>query len=654
MSHLKRTLAAALALAVAALPICPTLAAAADGKEEVIYANLSAGGNLKKAYVVNSFGPGNVTDYGNYSSVRMLNTDDAIKQQGDAVHFSSDAQRVYYEGTMAAPKLPWLVDISYTLDGKAVTPHQLAGKSGALEIHFKITENPACSGSFYDDYALQASVTLDTDLAQHIDAPDATIANVGSDKQLTYTVLPGKGLDTTISADVEDFTMDAIAINGVRLNLDVDVDTSEMKEQVVELINATVALDNGAVALADGARTLESGSQDMTTGTAKLSSGIASLDSGVTTLQQGLTTMQQGLNALDAQSNTLNSGSAAFATALAQVQTAVDSASGTVDEVAALVNSATAIKSAIDELLSGAGTLQNALGSEHFKAKLAQHGVNIDAVMTQNSQASATMTRDLAQLQALADTLAATPGMEEEAAVLQQMVSDMSGMSILLESNNTVMTSTTAYLDGAADQVGPLVSGLGNLQNAFAQFHAAIGQLAESLSSMGTKMDALSEALGKLNSNYATLDNGIHAYTSGVSQLASGYGAVMQGVASLSSASKELLAGSGTLDDGSADLYDGVTTLADGAQTLVQGTGTLRSETDGIDARIDEEIESMTAGLSASDTPVVSFASSKNSDVESVQFVLQTAAIATGDDKKPVEEKKEDTSLWQKFLNLFK
>lgn len=55
-------------------------------------------------------------------------------------------------------------------------------------------------------------------------AEEATIANVGKNEQLTYTILPGKGADLSIQADVEDFEMDAIAIKGIQLNLGLDFD----------------------------------------------------------------------------------------------------------------------------------------------------------------------------------------------------------------------------------------------------------------------------------------------------------------------------------------------------------------------------------------------------------------------------------------------
>ena len=152
--------------------------------------------------------------------------------------------------------LPWNISIRYYLDGKEYAPQDVAGKSGALEIRFSVTKNESCGGSFYDDYALQASFTLDTERCQNIVSNGATVANVGSDKQLTYTILPGKGIDTVITADVTDFEMDAAAINGVRLNLDVDVDDTDLMDKVDELVSAIGVLDDGAWELHDGTEEL--------------------------------------------------------------------------------------------------------------------------------------------------------------------------------------------------------------------------------------------------------------------------------------------------------------------------------------------------------------------------------------------------------------
>lgn len=92
-------------------------------------------------------------------------------------------------------------------------------------------------------------MTLSTENCENISAEGATVANVGADKQISYTVLPGKGLDAEVTAEVRDFEMDAIAINGIKLDLDIEVDDKELMEKVTEIMNAARDLDDGAASL---------------------------------------------------------------------------------------------------------------------------------------------------------------------------------------------------------------------------------------------------------------------------------------------------------------------------------------------------------------------------------------------------------------------
>ena len=90
----------------------------ASEKEEVIYVMADNAGQVNDMEAVNIFSGGEITDYGNYSAVKMLNTTDKIKHNGDRISFSSDADRVYYQGTMKNANLPWNISIRYFLDGK--------------------------------------------------------------------------------------------------------------------------------------------------------------------------------------------------------------------------------------------------------------------------------------------------------------------------------------------------------------------------------------------------------------------------------------------------------------------------------------------------------------------------------------------------------
>lgn len=80
--------------------------AASAGKEEVVYVMTDSSGKVNNINIVNIFGKGAVTDYGNYSSVKMLNTTDKISLNGDKVNFSTDEDRVYYQGTVNNLEIP--------------------------------------------------------------------------------------------------------------------------------------------------------------------------------------------------------------------------------------------------------------------------------------------------------------------------------------------------------------------------------------------------------------------------------------------------------------------------------------------------------------------------------------------------------------------
>ena len=198
-------------LAGAALP-----ALAASAKEEVIYANLDASGAVTGVYAVNSFAVqagDTVTDHGRYTAVRNMTTTDPLEHSGDTITATmAQDGKLYYEGTMdTATALPWLVKLTYTLDGAEIAPGELGGKSGALTIRLQVSRNPDCTGDFFDQYALQVTMTLDTDRAQNIVADGATMANVGSNKQLSYILLPGSDSDVTVTADVTDGAHTAFA-----------------------------------------------------------------------------------------------------------------------------------------------------------------------------------------------------------------------------------------------------------------------------------------------------------------------------------------------------------------------------------------------------------------------------------------------------------
>lgn len=264
-----------LMLAVAVFTPAVSQAATAGAKEEVVYGNLNHDGSVAEIYAVNIFETENITDYGEYTEVRNLTTSDKIKVDGDKITVKASETPFYYEGIMEEAQLPWNIDIDYALDGAAYDAPDLAGKSGKLRIDISVAQNGAADSFFYKNYALQITMALDSNFCRNIQAEGATIANVGSDKQLTYTVLPGQGTDISVIADVVDFSMTEISINGIKLEMDVDVDTSQLESEAAKLEDGTAQLDEGAGQLQSGSAALAEGTQQLSDGIAELRANVS-------------------------------------------------------------------------------------------------------------------------------------------------------------------------------------------------------------------------------------------------------------------------------------------------------------------------------------------------------------------------------------------
>ncbi|MCD7922521.1 MAG: hypothetical protein LUG27_08870 [Clostridiales bacterium] len=618
-------------------------------KEENVYVTLASDGSVKGIYVVNSFSGGTITDYGEYDSVKILNTTDPISQDGDTITFSSSADKIYYQGELSDAEIPWDISIRYYMDGSEYPADEIAGKSGELEIRFTVSENTSCSGSFYEDYALQVSFSLDTELCSNITAADATAANVGSEKQLSYIILPGTGIETTICADVTDFEMDAVSISGIRMNLDIDIDDEELMDQITELTDAIEQIDDGTGELEDGAGELQSGGRAVSSGAQALSLGSDSLDSGVQALNSGIAEIQAGIDALNGQSDTLTGGSAQMLSALEQLQAALGGVSASASEVQAIVDASSSVQEAIDDLAEGAAELKANISYETYKAVMAQNGLDIDSLLSGNAEAIEAINSALAQVEqysAALSTLGISSG------TVDQYVSLANQILILLNGNTAAVQGMESYLENAGEGVTALAAGAQSLQENYAQFDAAIDSLADTLTGLLCQMAELKEAVNTLVEEYAKLDDGLEAYAEGVAQVAAGYSRISGGASELAGGSSELAEGGDSLYSGTLDLLDGLTQLYAATGDLSDGTGELREETSGMDSELEEKIDEILDSLSGGDGEPVSFVSDKNTNVASVQFAMQTESIEV-EEVEMEEETEAELTMWQKLLRLF-
>lgn len=98
-------------------------------KQEVIYAMTDASGSVRDIEVVNIFNGGEITDYGDYSAVKILNTTDEINQDEDKISISSSADKIYYQGTMKDCAFRGTFPYAIFLTGKSIPLLKSPGKA---------------------------------------------------------------------------------------------------------------------------------------------------------------------------------------------------------------------------------------------------------------------------------------------------------------------------------------------------------------------------------------------------------------------------------------------------------------------------------------------------------------------------------------------
>ena len=670
MKHLKKTVAALLSMAVILSPALSVYAGSnTSEKEEVIYVNTDGSGSVTEINAVNIFGSGDITDYGNYSAVKMLNTDDKITLSGSKVTFTSGSDRVYYQGTMKKTEIPWNITLRYVLDGKEISAEELAGKNGSLKIYFDIKKNSRCKGDFADSYALQASFTLDTEKCENITADKATSANVGSDRQLTYTVLPGRNLSAVITADVSDFEMPAVTINGIKMNLDIDTDDIEISERIDEIIDAVNALD-------DGAGELNSGLQKLCSATDSLKTGAATLDSKTGQLADGARNLADGLLEITSKNKELTDGAYAtftgLCTASEQILNAQLEANG-IDTVTLTPDNYSDVLTGLLNKMGTEAVYQKAYAKAYaeiekkvskneaavYSAYISSNADNIYAAyITANSDAL----YHEAAYQALLSELQ-KKGMDKKSA--QDYLSGDEGQ-LLIAGSVTEMSdeqkskiADTAVQNLTAEQKQQILKNAessltaeqrAETKDAYIRQLMADETITSQISEAVSKSDEFSGQIAQLKGSLDscnTFCEGVNDYTAAVSEAA-------KGASSLESGLSALHTNTGRLKESVSLLSGSAKKLADGSAELKNGTAEFAEEAGEFSDDADKEISEMLDSINGRDSSAVSFTSDKNTNVRSLQFVIKTAAIEKAETESNTVEAGSSSSLWEKFLDLFR
>lgn len=359
-------------------------------KDESVYLISDANGNVNKTIVVdhlkNKDKKDTLEDASNLSDIENVKGKEKFTQSGDKLTWQAGGKDIYYQGT-ATEEPPVTQKVTYYLDGKEISPEDLAGKSGKVKIRFDYTNTTSYTETVNGEkqtvsvpFAAVTGLVLG-DGFENIEVTNGKAEVSDSSSVVLGYALPGlkdslgikdKDLDGDVNipeymemtADVENFSMPAamtFVVNASDYVSTDGIDTSDLDDMINDLKDASTQLQDGSKTLAEGTDTLSDGLSTLQSKLGTFASGVGTLQSGLKTYTDGVSTLSGGLNTLG-------------------------------NSTGALVSGADKLNSGAGQLASGSATLKDGLKSYTDGASELQAGINklyntLDAGLTDKQKA---------------------------------------------------------------------------------------------------------------------------------------------------------------------------------------------------------------------------------------------------------------------------
>lgn len=585
-------------------------------KDESVYVNADASGKVKKTTVtewLKNTEKGSVDDETVLEDVENVKGNEKYKEgSDDSIVWESKGKDIYYQGT-TDEELPVNMSITYKLDGKEISPKDLAGKSGKLEMTInyenKSKQNVDVDGQqteMYTPFTLATAMMLPTDEYTNVTIDNGKIVSDGDKNIVVGVAFPGLsedlGLDSsnldvdipssvTITADVTDVSVGATYTMASANLLDSigldDVDSfDDLDDSINKLEDATNQLVDGSKELAEGTNTLNGKSGE-------LISGVDKLADGVTAYTDGVAGVADGANAINSNMALVKNGVSAAVEGTGKLATGVSGVQSGLNTVASGINTAIDNLNKSGENIKGLAN-QTALTDKEKQQIVSNVSAGLDQAGLSKEQKDAVDTAIASAVNAASD-----------------------------ETNKKVADAANEYsegMSGAASQLSAASSALTTVDPANPTATVAGG-----VAAVSAGIDELQTKLGTGTADQPGLTTGVEALASGVSQLADGANELNQKSSTLNS-------GMSTLKNGGEQLVSGVGVLASGADTLASGIAEYKSEA--IDKLADAfggDISKVTSRIDAMkelSENYKSYAGIKDGMNGSTKFIIETEAVS--------------------------
>lgn len=430
-------------------------------KDESVYLISDANGNVNKTIVVdhlkNKDKKDTLEDASNLSDIENVKGKEKFTQSGDKLTWQAGGKDIYYQGTATAEP-PVTQKVTYYLDGKEISPEDLAGKSGKVKIRFDYTNTTSYTETVNGEkqtvsvpFAAVTGLVLG-DGFDNIEVTNGKAEVSDSSSVVLGYALPGLkdslgikdgDLDGDVNipeymemtADVKNFSMPAamtFVVNASDYVSTDGIDTSDLDDMINDLKDASTQLQDGSKTLAEGTDTLADGLSTLQSKLGTFASGVGTLQSGLKTYTDGVSTLSGGLNTLG-------------------------------NSTGALVSGADKLNSGAGQLASGSATLKDGLktytdGASQLNAGINELGSKSGTLVSGVSKLSKGTSALNAGVQELDKTLQAGPTNDQKTEIQSTAAKNVRD-SFAGETGNTVKTTIYNGLRYGTDKNGNVVDG---------------------------------------------------------------------------------------------------------------------------------------------------------------------------------------------------
>lgn len=586
-------------------------------KDESVYLISDANGNVNKTIVVdhlkNKDKKDTLEDASNLSDIENVKGKEKFTQSGDKLTWQAGGKDIYYQGT-ATEEPPVTQKVTYYLDGKEISPEDLAGKSGKVKIRFDYTNTTSYTETVNGEkqtvsvpFAAVTGLVLG-DGFENIEVTNGKAEVSDSSSVVLGYALPGLkdslgikegDLDGDVNipeymemtADVENFSMPAamtFVVNASDYVSTDGIDTSDLDDMINDLKDASTQLQDGSKTLAEGTDTLADGLSTLQSKLGTFASGVGTLQSGLKAYTDGVSTLSGGLNTLGNSTGALVSGADKLNDGAKSLKAGITSVDAGVDSVQENVNK---LNGAAAQISTGASDLDTKAQALAQGASDLNDGVEKLASTVQGmpETVKSSINDTLKQLSSFVpvlivagydNTLAqtgvtvdnvdkVTTFAKEKEAEIKEIIARSATKNA--HGYNELPDKSKSEVDKTYNEA---MEGLYQGQGAV-MVYTQINQTVSSEQSQN-QVKELTEGASSLKENTAKFQKeGTTTLKEGTSALATGTSALASGLTPLKEGTKQLVAGSNSLAEGMDSLANSVPTLTSGIKQLVDGSNTL-------------------------------------------------------------------------------